>query len=320
MFYSQSKQLESHLPEIDKHWQGCQKGFFDTPHGRLFYAYHIPEKATFSLVLVNGRIESAHKYRELLWEFAQNNIAVFTYDHPGQGYSPRLLKDKQIGYVRRFEDYAATLHCFMDQIVAKQNTLPLFILAHSMGGAITCDYLTLFAPHNIEGVYLSAPMLGINTTPYPAWFAEGLAGAACLFGLGKHYALGQVHYHNKPFQDNDLTDCPIRYALFRGLYDQFPELQLGGVSFAWLYTALHKCRSFQDIKLDLPIRIATASEDSIVDNQAQVHFAAHRDNVTVTEFIGKHELLCEQDNTRKAVLDDFYAFTAELLSAKETGS
>lgn len=36
MFYSQSQQLESHLPEIDEHWQGCQKGFFDTPHGSYF--------------------------------------------------------------------------------------------------------------------------------------------------------------------------------------------------------------------------------------------------------------------------------------------
>ncbi|MEJ6475299.1 alpha/beta hydrolase [Pseudoalteromonas piscicida] len=320
MFYSQSQQLESHLHAIDEHWQACQRGFFDTPHGRLFYTYHIPEQAKFSLVLVNGRIESAHKYRELLWELAQNHIAVFTYDHPGQGYSPRLLRDKQIGYVRRFEDYTVTLHCFMEQVVNRHNSLPLFMLAHSMGGAITCDYLALFKPSHIKGAYLSAPMLGINTAPYPPWFAEALAGLACLVGFGKQYAIGQQHYQSKPFYDNDLTDCPIRYALFRGLYDQYPELQLGGVSFAWLYTALQKCRTFKGLELDTPLRIATASQDSIVDNQAQKLFTKQQPNATRAEFLGKHELLCEQDTTRKAVLEDFYTFTAELLTAKETGS
>lgn len=320
MFYSCSEQLESHLPEIDKHWQQCQRGFFDTPHGKLFYVYHIPKRPRFALVLVNGRIESAHKYRELLWELAQNNIAVYTYDHLGQGYSPRLLKNKHIGYVKRFDDYAATLHCFMQQVVNPHNTLPLFILAHSMGGAITCNYLALYNPSNIKGVYLSAPMLGINTAPYPAWVAEAIAGLACLVGLGKQYAIGQQQYQSKPFQDNDLTNCPIRYALFRGLYDQYPELRLGGVSFAWLYTALQKCRALTKIELNIPVRVACATHDSIVDNKAQIRFAAHHDKVTRTEFAGKHELLCEQDITRRAVLRDFYEFTGVLPSASDTGS
>ena len=319
-FYSTSQQLEQHLPDIDQHWQQAQKGFFNSPFGRLFYTYHIPANATHAVVLVNGRIESAHKYRELLWELSQNRLAVFTFDHPGQGYSERLLPDTQIGYVRRFENYAEALHCFMTDIVCKHTQLPIVLLAHSMGAAISCDYLQLFQPKQVVAGYLSAPMLGINTAPYPTWVAQAIAATACLLGLGKRYAIGQTQYLEKPFADNDLTHCPERYALFRGLYNQYPELQLGGVSFAWLNAALRKCQALQHVNIKVPLRIASAEQDTVVDNLAQRQFAAKQPHTTITSFAGKHELLCEQDSTRKAVLDDFYAFIVSLETAKETGS
>ncbi|WP_440053984.1 alpha/beta fold hydrolase [Pseudoalteromonas sp. T1lg65] len=319
MYISESKQLEQHLPNIDKHWQQCQKGYFQSPSGKLFYAYYVPSQPRYTVILVNGRIESAHKYRELFWEFAKNQIAVFSYDHPGQGYSPRPLKNHQIGHIQCFSDYGDTLHNFIANIVSPNSNVPQVILAHSMGGAIACDYLTRYQTNTIHGLYLSAPMLGINTAPYPAGVAKFIAGCACLLGLGKHYAIGQQPYINKPFANNELTGCSIRYALFRGLYDSYPELQLGGVSFSWLYEALSACQRLAKAKLAIPIRLASAKHDTIVDNLAQQRFIQHHPDASCMLFDGKHELLCEADPIRSAVISDFYAFCSSL-TANETGS
>ncbi|WP_046006262.1 alpha/beta fold hydrolase [Pseudoalteromonas rubra] len=317
MFYSESKHLSDNLAQIEAHWQACQKGTFDSPVGPLFYASHIPEHARFAVILVNGRIESAHKYQELIWEFGRNQVAVFTYDHPGQGLSGRFLSNLHIGYIERFAQYGDCLDAFINQVVLPQWHGQSVILAHSMGGAITCDYLTRYSSPAV-GAFLSAPMLAINTAPYPAWLAQGIATTACALGLGQSYAVGQADYMPKAFADNELTQCELRYSIFRQLYQQHPDLQLGGVSFRWLQQALQFTQSMVQQRIDLPVSIASAQHDSIVCSAAHTHFAANNAACQLHHYPGKHELLCEKDTVRRAVLNQFYSFVHQLIGQGAT--
>ncbi|NOU51613.1 alpha/beta fold hydrolase [Pseudoalteromonas sp. JBTF-M23] len=320
-FYSYSTQLAQHNSDIERHWQRSEQGYLKAPSGKLFYSYHIPKTAKYSVVLVNGRIESAWKYQELLWELAQNNIAVFTYDHIGQGLSERLTGNAQTGYVSRFTDYGDDLNAFIEKVVMPRQKGPLFILAHSMGAAISCDYLSRYS-HPISGAFLSAPMFDINTHNTPYKLAKWLAKIGCWLGLGKHYAVGQSNYFPVPFEENQLTHCHIRYQRFRSLYQNEAELCLGGVSYGWLNQTFNFIEKIPNLIIQTPLFIVSAEQDEVVDNRAHARFIeTHPDAQLRTIANAKHELLCETDDIRQTVLKEFYQFCDNLgLTTKETGS
>ncbi|KID58054.1 hypothetical protein JF50_04770 [Pseudoalteromonas luteoviolacea] len=318
MFYSHSASLGDNQPEIEQHWQAGTKGHISTQLGNVFYFRHIPACAKYTLVLVNGRIESTYKYKELLWELAKNNIGVVTFDHPGQGYSDRLLANHQIGHIDHFAQYREVLSLIITEQVTPHTKNWLF-LAHSMGGAIVHNYLAYTPATSARGAFLSAPMFEINTSPYPTWFAKWIAKAACTLGKATHFAIGQQPYQPKPFADNELTGCSARYHVFRELYAQHTELQLGGVSFGWLNAALNETTSKQPLPSAVPISIASAKHDSIVNSQAHFSFASQYALCTIKSYPGKHELLCEVDAIRRAVLMQCYEF-ADSVTLNETGS
>ncbi|CAH9056511.1 Lysophospholipase L2 [Pseudoalteromonas sp. CIP111854] len=320
-FYSNSAQLAQHNSAIKQHWLHCQQGYFNGSNGRLFYAYHIPKTANYSVVIVNGRIESAWKYQELMWELAKNNIAVFTYDHIGQGLSERLLTNPHVGHVTQFSNYADDLNTFITNLVMPQQKGPLFMLSHSMGAAISCDYLSRY-PSTISGAFLSAPMFDIYTHNIPYRLATWVAKIACWLGLSKRYAFGQSNYVNTPYHENQLTHCPTRYQRFRALYQSEAELCLGGVSFGWLNQTFRFIANLPDLKIQTPLFIASAEQDEVVNNHAQIRFSHAHPNANLKVFSGaKHELLCEKDEIRHAVLSEFYQFCDSLgLTAKDTGS
>ncbi|AOT09588.1 alpha/beta fold hydrolase [Pseudoalteromonas luteoviolacea] len=317
MFYSHSASLNDNQPAIEQHWQTGTKGHISTQFGHVFYFRHIPAQAKYTLVLVNGRIESAYKYRELLWELAQNNIGVVTFDHLGQGYSDRLLANRQIGHIHCFKQYSDVLSLIIAEQVTPHTDKWLF-LAHSMGGAIVRHYLEKTPNTDAKGVFLSAPMFEIHTAPYPIWFAKWVAKAACMLGKAKDFAIGQQPYQPKPFEENELTGCDERYQAFRAQYEQHSELQLGGVSFGWLNAALSETSKKRQ-PISLPISIASAEHDSIVNSQAHFEFASQQTLCKIKSYAGKHELLCEEDTIRRAVLTQCYEF-ADSVTLKETGS
>ncbi|BBN82717.1 lysophospholipase L2 [Pseudoalteromonas sp. A25] len=320
-FYSYSTQLAQHNSDIETHWQNSEQGYLKASSGKLFYSYHIPKTAKYSVVLVNGRIESAWKYQELLWELAQNNIAVFTYDHIGQGLSERLTPNPQVGYIKKFTDYGDDLNAFIEKIVTPLQQGPLFILAHSMGAAVSCDYLSRYSPA-INGAFLSAPMFDIHTHNTPYKLAKWVAKIGCWVGLSKHYAFGQSNYLPVAFDENQLTHCHTRYQRFRSLYQKETELCLGGVSFNWLNEVFNFIEKIPSLNITTPLLIASAEQDEVVNNRAHTQFIKTHPNAHIKTFANaKHELLCEKDDIRHSVLNEFYLFCDSLgLTAKETGS
>ncbi|MAD89448.1 MAG: lysophospholipase [Pseudoalteromonas sp.] len=319
-FYSYSDQLNDNIDTIEQHWQSGTHSQFAGKYGNLFYTIHQPEHVDFAVVLISGRIEASHKYRELIWELNQNNIAVYCCDHIGQGQSARLAADQQLGFIEQFEDFADDLNLFIESIVKPQVSSDYFLLAHSMGGAICCDYVARY-PVNAQGAFICAPMLGINTAPFPSKVALWVARSACRLGFSQRYAFGQASYAEKPFSDNELTNSPERYAHFRALYANQTHLQLGGVSFAWLQAALNWTFLLPELLSPTPIHIALAEQDSIVDNLATKKWAQKQSHISISEFpMAKHELLNEIDSIRHPLMQQFYEFCDSHRSFKATGS
>ena len=274
-----------------------------------------------AILLVNGRIESYIKYQELAYELYQQGYSVYLYDHRGQGFSGRMLSDPHKGHIEEFSHYTADLKQFHDQVVMADQHSQLYLLTHSMGGTIAIDYLSKY-PQDFRAAALCSPMLGIELGAMPTWLARFISWlmewSTRLLGLESPYTPTQGRYDPVSFAENELTHDPLRYAHFRQIYNDYPEVQLGGPSVRWLNQALRATQQTMTLapRITTPLLILQAQADSIVSNERQNEFclmlaAAHHscegDQPSVIAG-AKHELLNERDELRIQAISSALSF------------
>ncbi|WP_322863109.1 alpha/beta fold hydrolase [Aeromonas allosaccharophila] len=281
------------------------------------YAALRQAKVDRAILIVNGRVESYLKYQELAWDLWRQGYSLYLIDHRGQGMSGRMLDDPQKGYVDQFDDYVVDLKQFHDQIIMADQPAKLFLLAHSMGGAISARYLERW-PDDIKAAVLSSPMMGINLGGLPKWLAKGLAATLGTVGgwIGEPpYGPGQGPYQDDGFADNGLTHSHSRYQAFRQLYEQYPQIKLGGATAHWIYQGITGADAAiaEAGAIKTPLLLLQAGDDKIVDNTAQDRFCslAKCEGGKPLRIEGAwHELLMETDDKRQPALTamaDFFA-------------
>lgn len=318
--FTQESQLTNRLKsEISTYWQtGYFSSFTGVDGKRIEYAAFIQDKTALCLVISPGRSESYLKYQELVFDLAQFGINIFVIDHRGQGLSERLMANPEKGYVTRFDDYAEDLYTFTTKVLltlCKTKTKPL-VLAHSMGAAIAIRMMQLY-PKSVQSAVLSSPMVAINTGSIPIWLAKTLVhwGGIInnLVSNQAWYFFGQGDSKNKKFEDNELMHSTLRYQVFATLYQERPELKLGGATFNWLKQAIEATNNiFSDIeKIVAPLTVLQAGEDTIVDNREQNKFCRALAKVSTSQSKSDtptliegayHELLFESDQYRNQAL------------------
>ncbi|REL28546.1 alpha/beta fold hydrolase [Thalassotalea euphylliae] len=264
--------------EIKSFWQTGQfSEFSGVDDVSIRYAQFLSPSRNKCLLLVPGRSESYLKYQELAFDLTNAGYNLFIIDHRGQGLSGRMQSDEHKGYVAEFDHYSDDLHFFVDNIVQPQCQQDIFLLAHSMGGAISARYLQRYQTP-IKAAVLASPMIAVNSGGIPSWLGEFIIGSGDTlsqwFSDDSWYFLGQSGYSSTPFADNALMQSPVRYEIFTHLYQSTPDLQLGGVTFRWLSEAVQVNKDiFSDIhKLTVPTIVLQAGSDTVVDNQAQNDF------------------------------------------------
>ncbi|WP_286263422.1 alpha/beta fold hydrolase [Thalassotalea atypica] len=290
-------------------------GHFDSFQGvddtRVNYASFSDANHQRCIVVVPGRSEGYLKYKELSHELFEQGYDVHIIDHRGQGISERLTKNPHKGYVKTFDDYSTDLAKFINTIIEPRCD-KIYLLAHSMGGAIATRYMQQHES-KIQASVLASPMIAINGGGIPSWLASFLIKAGdklnSLFSDQPWYFLGQSDHTTTAFEDNKLSQSANRYQVFSELYTQTPSLQLGGVTFHWLAQAIEaNVNIFNEIeKLKIPTLVLQAGNDTVVDNDAQNEFcqALHAampescPHGTPTVIPGAlHELFFEQDQYR----------------------
>jgi lysophospholipase len=268
------------------------------------------------IVIVNGRTESWLKYGELFHDLYTKGYDLISYDHRGQGLSPHLVSwHHQIGHVEHFSEYAEDLNKFMETVVKPihPDSKNLFLIANSMGGAVAAEYLEQHGnPPPFQAVVLCAPMLKINTKPYPEWFAQLLVGTLTAIGFGEHYAVGQ---HDSslaaPFDHNPVTGSRDRWWSYGMAVILHPEIKLGGPSNAWVATSLSETKRVRkDLpRITCPVMIMEAGRDEFVLNKPLTKAVSEMPNARLIIFPDSlHGILVESDSIRNKAMQAIERF------------
>ncbi|MCK0439834.1 alpha/beta hydrolase [Gordonia alkaliphila] len=116
----------------------------------IVYDVHRPENDPIGVVaLVHGLGEHAGRYGHVIDRLTAAGYVVIAPDHAGHGRSG----GKRLG-VSDFSDFGADLERVIASV--QRDGLPLYMLGHSMGGAIALDY-ALNHPDQLTGLVLSGP-------------------------------------------------------------------------------------------------------------------------------------------------------------------
>lgn len=115
------------------------------------------------VAIVHGMGEHGGRYARLAEHFATHGIATVTYDLRGHGRSGGARV-----FVNHFDEYLDDTEIFLTQVRTTYGPTPLFLLGHSMGGAIAALFTITRAPANVRGLMLSSPALAPGE-PVAAW-------------------------------------------------------------------------------------------------------------------------------------------------------
>ena len=317
--------LEQTYPdaEILATWQSARSGSFTGVDNvairyRIFANAAQPERD--AIVIVNGRTESMAKYRELIHDLRKQGFAVYAYDHRGQGYSGRMQRDAQKGYVKHFDDYVADLHVFVESQAKKAGHNNLYLLTHSMGGAIGSLYLANY-PHPFKAAALSSPMHQINAGPLNLGCGVGATINAIdgLFGEQSAFVPGGGSYSPDPFQGNVYTTSENRYTIFRAAFEQEPQLQIGSPTVRWVSEACDGAKRAREQAgaISIPVMVLQGGNDRVVTAAGQQEFCVNlaagkksqcESGAPIVIDGAEHEIFIERDELRNGALDKVLNF------------
>jgi alpha-beta hydrolase superfamily lysophospholipase len=138
------------MNHIEGHFQGVR-------NLKIYYQGWLPDgDVTGVLLVVHGLGEHGGRYMNVVDHFVPLGYAVYALDHIGHGKS-----DGDREMVDRFADFTDTLAVFVGMVKGWQAGKPLFLLGHSMGGAIATTYL-LDHQDQFDGAIISAPAIKVD--------------------------------------------------------------------------------------------------------------------------------------------------------------
>jgi lysophospholipase len=173
-----------------------------------------------------------------------------------------------------------------------------------MGAAISLEALRT-GRLTAELAAFSAPMWGIPATP----FLQNFARMANKLGLATFPARPEAR--EEKFEGNPFTHDLARWGLYRRLVTAEPRLALGEPTIGWVVASLDVCAGFLspgslDKVAGMPMLVATASEEAIVDTAAAARVLPGLKGARHVVIEGaSHEIFMETDERRAVWLEAF---------------
>jgi lysophospholipase len=122
------------------------------------------------------------------------------YDQRGHGRSARDTDRPELIHVNSFDQLVEDLDCYIRQIVLPSATVPLYLYAHSMGGAVGLMYLAKH-PRRFAKAVLTSPLVAPRMNNLPAWpFLLGVSIRKRFVGDLKKFRLSGEYVPGKPYR------------------------------------------------------------------------------------------------------------------------
>lgn len=242
---------------------------------RIHVKRYLAEKARGVVVICHGFSESAQKYPELIYYFLKENYHVYIPEHCGHGLSYRLTEDPSLVHLDHWNRYSRDFLRISRLIRKAHRNLPLYVFAHSMGGAVAAIAASE-DPCMYEKVILSSPMIRPLTgnVPYPA--AVRIARMACRTGHEKKYVAGQKPYEGTEQFEESSGLSRQRFERYKNIRRKYPAYQTYSPSYGWLYHAAKMNWYLQKYgwrQILAPVLLFQAETDRLVSNRSQDIFA-----------------------------------------------
>jgi lysophospholipase len=284
------------LPYIEKR---KTEAFFEGSDGiKLHYVAYKCDDPQRSIAIIHGFTESAEKYREMIWYFLKSGSDVYIYDQRCHGKSERLVENKTITHVDRFEDYVNDFEIFTEKIIPKN--MPLMLYSHSMGGAVAALYLQNH-PDIYQKAVFSSPMIAPERGGFPKFTAKAVCKTAMIFGKAKKKLFISGDY---PGKEEFETSCAISFERF-SFYEQLkritPVLQNYSPTYGWTYESLKVTdkilKKGEPEKIVIPVMLFNDGLDVMVRKKEQIDFASRMKNCEfITVDKAKHEIFLTTDD------------------------
>ena len=142
----------------DAQIQHIESSFKAAQGVELYQQWWTPEKEIKGTVIIcHGIAEYSGRYDHVARFLCGLGYRVGSFDLRNHGHS-----GKGDIFVDKFDDYLADLDVFIANVRASNHAAPLFLLGHSMGGAIVTLYSITRQPDFIKGIVVSAPSVKIG--------------------------------------------------------------------------------------------------------------------------------------------------------------
>jgi acylglycerol lipase len=155
------------MPSVDHH-----ENFFKTADDLTLYEQRWqPADPIAAVVIVHGYAEHSGRYQWAAAQLVEQGFTVYTFDLRGHGKSQGVR-----GFVRSFTHYLSDLEIFLQRVQLQEPPKPLFLLGHSMGGAVAALFTIRHKPM-LSGLVLSSGVLAVpgKVSPLLVWAAPFIA-------------------------------------------------------------------------------------------------------------------------------------------------
>lgn len=284
------------------HWLATSDGV------RIRVAHWPAPNAKGTILLFPGRTEYIEKYGRTAKSFAERGYACVAIDWRGQGLSDRLHSDRSMGHVADFKHYQRDVAAVMRHVAELDLPKPLFVIGHSMGGAIALR--ALMEGLDVKACGFSAPMWGVQGKLHMRAFIWSLTAIASAFGFSGQRTPGQARESYvlwAPFEDNTLTTDPASFDMLKDMLERQPDLGLGGPSLAFVGTVLRETRALAALPSpDIDCLTFVGTNEAIVDTDRIKNRMAKwpRGKLRIMQG-GQHEMFVDKPEYRDALLDGF---------------
>lgn len=275
---------------------------------QLVWEGYLAENARGAVVILHGFTEFPGKYLEMTWYFLNRGYHVFLPTQRGHDSGGVI-------HVDHFDDYVQDLHCLIGRIRKYTGVLPVYLYAHSMGGAVGARHLEEY-PGELARAVLTAPMLCPRASDVPYPIALGGAGLLLCRGGKKTSPLFRSTFNPNAAVEHSSASSEARFRWNMKCRLENPSFQTAGATNRWVYEALAQRRRVlrrKDCrKICVPVLVFCAGRDSQVRQDVQRRFV---DRVTDARLVvypeEKHELFSTKNEVFREYLSQIFRFLEE---------